>query len=120
MAGKKEQLVALVDAGVKDGADVLRIITRGSRARVIEDLLAPAVEAALSEQAGEVARVEALAARAGVDVQEYVTAYAKAYARDTYGPGLAALEKDDRLVTLQLIKAGRGAVAAPVAFSAPE
>lgn len=99
MAGKKEQLVALVDAGVKDGTDVLRIITRGSRARVIEDLLAPAVDLALAERAADVKRVEALAKRAGVAVQDYVTAYAKAYARDTYGPGLAALEKDDRLVT---------------------
>lgn len=102
MAGKKEQLVALVDAGVKDGADMLRIITRGSRARVIEDLLAPAVDSALAAQASEVARVEALAERAGVDIGAYVTAYARAYARDTYGPGLAALEKDDRLVTRAL------------------
>lgn len=102
MAGKKEQLVALVDAGVKDGADMLRIITRGSRARVIEDLLAPAVATALEAQAAEVARVEALAERAGVDIGAYVTAYARAYARDTYGPGLTALEKDDRLVTREI------------------
>lgn len=98
----KEQVVLLVDSEVVTALDTLRIIAATSRARVTEPLLSDAVREALNsspERVGEVLRVHRLAERAGMSVAEYVAAYARAYSRLTYGPGLEALEADDREVT---------------------
>lgn len=117
----KVQIVLLVDQEIATALDTLRIIDATSRARVTEPLLAEAAPAALkpeiptlgdeptpaeveaysaaTERVEGVRRVVALAERAGLTVAEYVAAYAKAYAKSTYGPGLDALEQDDREVT---------------------
>lgn len=99
MATKKVQVVALVDPDIKTGLDMLRMISQESRARVLEDVIAPAVWVALTDERPAVERIEALAKRAGMSVPEYVAAYAEAYKRESYGPGLDALYKDDRAVT---------------------
>lgn len=103
MAGRKVQIVALVDPEIRTGLDTLRMISTASRARELENVLADALENALIEAGyqGSISRVEKLAQRAEMSVEDYVAAYAKAYARDTFGPGLDALEKDDRAVTGQ-------------------
>lgn len=97
----KEQVVLLVDSEIVTALDTLRIIAATSRARVTEPLLSEAVREALKAPGtyGDVQRVHALAERAGMSVAEYVAAYARAYSRLTYGPGLDALEADDREVT---------------------
>lgn len=107
----KEQVVLLVDREIVTALDTLRIIAATSRARVTEPLLSDAVKAAFAEAAGrgEIVRVIKLAERAGMSVAEYVAAYARAYSRLTYGPGLDALEADDREVT------GKKAKPAPIA-----
>ena len=104
MAGRKVQIVALVDPEIKTGLDALRMISTASRARELETVLAPAIREALNEspeRAGDVVRIHRLAERAQMSFEDYVAAYAKAYSRDTYGPGLDALEADDRAVTGQ-------------------
>lgn len=98
MAGKKEQVVALIDPELLTQLDILRIITRDSRARVLEDVLRDALGAAVRAERKEERRVRALAKAAGLTLEEYVTAYAKAHSRGGYGPGLDALETDDRVV----------------------
>lgn len=95
----KEQVVALVDGHIVTRLDTLRLIDGTSRARVLEPMLADAVDARLAELEKEVKRVEKLAKRAGMTLERYVEAYARAYSRKTYGPGLAELEKDDSIVT---------------------
>lgn len=105
----KEQVVLLVDSEIVTALDTLRIIAATSRARVTEPLLSDAVRKALALTPNQTRRVHALAERAGMSVAEYVAAYARAYSRLTYGPGLEALEADDREVT------GKKAKPAPVA-----
>lgn len=103
----KEQVVLLVDSEIVTALDTLRIIAATSRARVTEPLLAEAVRKELAqpgEAADGVKRIKALAERAGMSVAEYVAAYARAYSRLTYGPGLEALEADDREVTGKRVK----------------
>lgn len=98
---RKEQIVVLVEPAVKHGLDGLRIIRSTSRARVIEDLLDKAVSAALAQEKRGCERIAALADRAGMSWDEYVSAYAAVYQRLTYAPSLADLEMDDRAVTGQ-------------------
>lgn len=105
----KEQVVLLVDSEIVTALDTLRIIAATSRARVTEPLLNEAVRKALALTPSQKHRVHALAERAGMSVAEYVAAYARAYSRLTYGPGLEALEADDREVT------GKKAKPAPIA-----
>lgn len=102
----KEQVVLLVDSEIVTALDTLRIIAATSRARVTEPLLSEAVKTELTHLShrGEVQRVHRLAERAGMSVAEYVAAYARAYSRLTYGPGLEALEADDREVTGKRVK----------------
>lgn len=100
----KEQVVLLVDSEIVTALDTLRIIAATSRARVTEPLLSYAVREALELNTSGTSRVERLAERAGMSVADYVAAYAKAYSRLTYGPGLEALEADDREVTGKRVK----------------
>jgi hypothetical protein len=97
--GKKVQIVALVEPDVRVGLDTLRMIQAASRARVMESVLAPAVRAQLEEVSADVKRVEKLAKRARMTVEQYTAAYAEAFSGVTYPPGLAALEQDDSMVT---------------------
>ncbi len=93
---KKDQIVALVDPDVRVNLDVLRIITRESRARVLEDLVKPALAERMSSTAvrRDVKRIRVLAANAGISFEEYVARYADTYSRQTYGPGIDALEQE--------------------------
>lgn len=100
MAGKKEQIVLLVEPGKRARLDALRMVIGDSRARVAEMALdIDALEAAY--HAG-LKRVGKLAKAAGVSVEEYATAYAKAFERRPYGQGLEALEQDDSAVRVHL------------------
>lgn len=105
MAGKKKQVVALIDPELLTALDTLRIITRESRARVLEDVIRPAVNSALGRRNKAVTRVEILAEKAGVELEQYVKAYAKALSSGAYGPGLEALEADDSRVRAYLVRA---------------
>lgn len=111
MPEKKRQVVLLVEPAIAVNADALRIITRESRARVLEKGLAHAIDIQVRQEADGMRRVGNLAERAGVDVAEYVAAYSVAYARATYGPGLDALEQDDSHIR-KLIKKRKAARAA--------
>lgn len=99
---RKAQVVALIDADLRTSIDALRIITKDSRARVMEDLLREAVAAHLGSPAvnKDIKRIHRLARQAGVSFAEYVSAYAQHFARDTYGPGLDALEAGAVTVTV--------------------
>ncbi len=101
MSRRKEQIVVLAEPAVKYGLDGLRMIRNTSRARVIEDLLGRAVRDALAGESQGVQRIHALAKRAGMSWNAYVSAYAAVYQRLTYAPSLADLEADDRAVTGQ-------------------
>lgn len=109
--GKKEQIIALVDGDVKVGLDTLRMIGGQSRSRTLEDMIEPAVAAALAAQPELVERAQALADRAGLSLTEYVEAYARAFKGSTYPADLVALEKDDRMVT------GKRAKPAPISHA---
>ncbi len=103
MPGKKEQVVMLVDPEIRDRLDALRSVTGESRARVAEMALAGRGLLAAEQEHNEgLVRVSALAVRAGVLLYDYVRAYAYAMARQSYGPGLDALEADDSAVRAQL------------------
>ncbi len=103
MAGKKEQVVMLVDPEIRDRLDALRIVTGESRARVAEMALAGHGLAQMEiHHADGLERVRELAERAGVLLYDYVRAYAYAMARQSYGPGLDKLEQDDSAVRAQL------------------
>ncbi len=108
MAGKKKQVVALIDPELLTALDTLRIITRESRARVLEKVLDKALWEETERHVGGEERVAALAERAGLSVEQYVEAYAAAFSSGAYGPGLDALEADDRMVT------GKRAKPAPI------
>lgn len=95
MPEKREQIVLLVEPAIKADADALRIVTKESRARVLEDGLRAALDIRVRQEADGMRRVGNLAERAGVSRDEYVKAYSIFYARATYGPGLEALEEDD-------------------------
>lgn len=104
MAGKV-QIVAMVDPHIVTQLDTLRIFGETSRARVMEPMIGDAAAAALAgdELAKPLARLKALAKRAGATLEQYVDAYARAHSRLTYGPGLDELETDDSRVRAQLI-----------------
>ncbi len=116
---KKVQIVIMAEPDTASRLDVLRIATQKSRARVAEEALLargglPGMERA---HPYDIARVHALAERAGMTWREYAAAYAKAYQSVTFGPGLEALEADDSAVTG--FKPGRSKEAAqPVAEAA--
>jgi hypothetical protein len=96
--GAKVQYMGLVEDSTMHDLDSLRIVTGISRARVSEELLVDALRRAKRSHANSLARLDGLAARAGVSVQEYVKAYARAHARSTYGASLDLLEQDDSAV----------------------
>lgn len=98
MAGKKEQVVALIDPELLTQLDILRIITRDSRARVLEEVLRPALEQAVQARRKDERRVRKLAKAADLTLEQYVAAYAAAHSRGGYGPGLDALELDDTVI----------------------
>jgi hypothetical protein len=100
--GAKVQYMGLVEQETMHGLDSLRIVTGKSRARISEELIVAELKRARRAHADELARLDGLAARAGVSVQDYVTAYARAHARSTYGATLADLEKDDTAVRSML------------------
>lgn len=100
--GAKAQFMGLVEKSTMHDLDVLRIITGRSRARVSEDLMVEQLRKAKRVHADGIARLDKLAAAAGVSVQEYVKAYARAFARSTYGIGLEQLEQDDSAVRSML------------------
>jgi hypothetical protein len=100
--GAKAQFMGLVEQGTMHDLDVLRIVTGKSRARVSEELMVAQLRKVKREHAEDIGRLEKLAAAAGVSVQEYVKAYARAHARSTYGAGLDELEKDDSSVRSML------------------
>lgn len=105
--GRKDaQIVILVKPELQADLDTIRIVTATSRARVVEPMLAYAVAVDLAELEtnGLLARVVALAERAGVTVREYATAYGKAFSKHAYGPGLDSLEADDRIVTQHIVR----------------
>lgn len=113
--GRKDaQIVILVKPELQADMDTIRIVTATSRARVVEPMLSEAVAAAGAELVanGQLARVAALAERAGVSVREYATAYGKAFSKHAYGPGLDSLEADDRIVTQYLARTPAPAAAA--------
>jgi hypothetical protein len=100
--GAKVQYMGLVEDETMHGLDSLRIVTGESRARVSEKLIVRALKSTRREYADQLARLDGLAARAGVSVQEYVKAYARAHARSTYGATLNDLEEDDSAVRAML------------------
>jgi hypothetical protein len=100
--GAKVQYMGLVEESTMHDLDSLRIVTGESRARVSEKLIKDSLRRARREHADSLARLDGLAARAGVSVQEYVKAYARAHARSTYGATLADLEHDDTAVRSML------------------
>jgi hypothetical protein len=100
--GAKKQFMSLVEAETLHWIDSLRIVTGKSRARVSEELQQDALRRFRRQHAEALARLEKLAAAAGVTVQDYVEAYARAHARSTYGAGLEALEEDDSAVRSML------------------
>lgn len=97
---RKTQIVALVEPTTRTQLDMTRIFTKSSRARVLEDLILPALErlAAEARENGDMKRLEKLAGKAGVSVAQYVGAYASAYRGTPYGAGLEELEASDLLV----------------------
>ncbi len=102
-AAKKEQVVMLVAPWVRDRMDALRIVTGESRARVAEMALDGHGLADMElRHEDDLKRVARLAERAGAELKDYVRAYAYAMARQSYGPGLDALEADDSAVRAQL------------------
>lgn len=100
--GAKAQFMGLVEQTTMHRLDALRIVTGKSRARVSEELMVSALKRTEKEHGEELGRLDKLAAAAGVTVQEYVKAYARAYARSTYGIGLEQLEHDDSSVRSML------------------
>lgn len=96
--GTKAQFMSLVEASTLHDIDALRIVTGKSRARVSEELQLEALKRVRRQYADQLARLDKLAGRAGVSVQEYVKAYARAHSRSTYGAGLEQLEADDSAV----------------------
>jgi hypothetical protein len=100
--GRKAQVVALIDPDLKDRIEILRVAVEASRARVIEEALAEALDGMERRHFFEIQKVEKLAERAGMTPGEYAAAYAKVYAGlSATLPTLAELEADDRAVTGQ-------------------
>lgn len=100
MAGKKVQVVILAEEDVRQRLDALRIVRGESRARVAEYALTHGgINALEAGHVRELARLQRLAERARMPWRAYVDAYAEAFSRQTYGPGLDALEEDDSAVT---------------------
>lgn len=108
---KKVQIVALIEPELRANIDALRIISEESRARVLEALLAAAVERELldPETARGLDRVRELADRAGLTFEAYTAAYAAEYAQaGRTAPGLDALEDGQGEVAIQAsMKAAR-------------
>jgi len=100
MAGKKEQIVLLVEPGKRARLDALRIVVGDSRARVAE--MALDIDALEAAHARGLNRVGRLAKAAGVSVDDYATAYAKAFERRPYGATLDELEISDAMVRAHL------------------
>ena len=99
MSDRKTQIIASVEPDTRDRIDALRIVLKVSRARIAARLIeGEGLDHLEDEHAGSLRRVTELAEKAGTDTTTYVRAYAAAYATATYGPGLDALEGDDRRV----------------------
>jgi hypothetical protein len=110
--GAKVQFMGLVEEDTMHALDSLRIVTGKSRARISEELMVAELKRARRAYAEDLVRLDILAQRAGVSVQDYVKAYARAHARSTYGATLNDLESDDSAVRSMLtaIRAARSAV----------
>lgn len=98
--GKKVQVVMLVEPESRHRLDALRIVLRASRARVGEmGWTQGGFDALEAANVAGLARVLALAERAGMTAHAYTRAYARRYQRETYPPGLTELEVNDDEVT---------------------
>lgn len=98
--GRKEQVVLLIEPGKRARMDALRIVFADSRARVAEAALD--IDALEARYHAELKRVGKLAKAAGVSVEDYAVAYAKAFSRTPYGAGIETLEIDDSIVRAHL------------------
>lgn len=93
---KKVQVVALIEPATKDRLDILRVVMRCSRARVMEAGWQPGGLAALEEaHLADLKQLIAVATAVGVDVPRYAALYSKIYVRETYGPSLEELGKPE-------------------------
>ncbi len=100
MTERKTQILVSTDEETRSRLDALRIVTKVSRARVADEAWrGNGIKGIERKHADELRKVEALAARAGVSVVEYTARYARAFSNVTYGPGIEALNADDRAVT---------------------
>ncbi len=91
--GQKIQFMVLAERTHVERMDALRIVLHISRADVLRQVLDGTSIKVLEQRSHpRLARLYAVATAAGQTWEQYVTDYAKLYARKTYGPTLEELE----------------------------
>jgi hypothetical protein len=104
-SGARVQFMALVEQDVMTDLDTIRLVSQASRASVARQVIRPELERLKVTYAMQITRLDKLAKRAKATRAEYVSAYAKVFARSTYGVGLDALEEDDKAIREQILAA---------------